>query len=156
MLFQALGGALAGTIATFPMTAAMEAVHATRPRGHQRPLPPEKVVHGILHRASGGREMNRDARIGWTLAAHLGYGVAAGALYGAAVGRTGNCGKGAIKGAAFGLGVWAGSYAGWLPLAGVLPPAWRQPAGENAELVVSHVVWGALTGVMTELLISRS
>jgi uncharacterized membrane protein YagU involved in acid resistance len=118
-------------------------------------MPPEKVVHGILHQATGGHEMKRDTRIAWTLAAHLGYGVVTGALYGAAVGRTGTLGKAALKGAAFGVGVWAGSYAGWLPMAGILPPAWRQPAGETAELVVSHLVWGTLTGLMTELLASR-
>lgn len=155
MLQHAVRGAVAGTIATFPMTAVMQTVHATRPRGPRRPMPPEKVVHGILHQLTGGHEAPRDARIWWTLGAHLGYGVATGALYGALFQPSDNMKKAAATGAAFGIGVWAGSYAGWLPLAGILPPAWRQPAGETAELVASHVVWGAVTGMVTNLLSSR-
>jgi hypothetical protein len=33
-----------------------------------------------------------------------------------------------------------------------LPPAWRQPAGENGALVASHVVWGAVMGVVGEMM----
>jgi hypothetical protein len=155
MLDRLMRGATAGAIATFPMTAVMEMIHTARPRGERRPMPPEKVVHGILHRMSGGKEMGREGRIWWALGAHLGYGVATGALYGVLFGGSGGrerLGKAAAKGAAYGVGVWAGSYAGWLPLAGILPPAWRQPAGENGALVASHVVWGAVMGVVGEMM----
>jgi hypothetical protein len=54
---------------------------------------------------------------------------------------------------AYGLAVWAGSYLGWLPAAGVLPPATEEPAGKNAVMILAHVACGAALGVLTDRLI---
>jgi hypothetical protein len=55
-------------------------------------------------------------------------------------------------GAAFGLAVWAGSYLGWLPAAGILRPASEHPARRNALMIAAHVVWGATTGLLVDRL----
>jgi uncharacterized membrane protein YagU involved in acid resistance len=57
-----------------------------------------------------------------------------------------------LKGALFGVGVWAASYLGWLPAAGILRPATREPAGRNAMMIASHAVWGASLAVISERL----
>jgi hypothetical protein len=50
------------------------------------------------------------------------------------------------------VAVWAGSYLGWLPAAGILSPATEHPARRNALMIASHVVWGAAAGVIVERL----
>jgi uncharacterized membrane protein YagU involved in acid resistance len=57
---------------------------------------------------------------------------------------------GPLSGAAFGLAVWAGSYLGLLPVLGILRPATEHPARRNALMIASHVVWGAVAGLVLE------
>ena len=57
----------------------------------------------------------------------------------------------AAKGVAWGLAVWAGSYAGWLPAAGILPPPHRRPMRRNVNIILAHVAWGALLGLLTSV-----
>jgi hypothetical protein len=52
-----------------------------------------------------------------------------------------------LAGVGFGLAVWAVSYLGWLPAAGILSPATEHPARRNALMIGAHVVWGATTGL---------
>jgi hypothetical protein len=49
-----------------------------------------------------------------------------------------------MRGIFFGLVVWAGSYLGWVPAAGILPPATEAPARRNALMIGSHFLWGIL------------
>lgn len=79
------------------------------------------------------------------LAAHFAFGAATGALYGAATSHK-HVSPGITSGVMFGLGVWAASYLGWVPLTGLMPPASQQPAQRNAMMVASHIVWGAALG----------
>jgi hypothetical protein len=53
------------------------------------------------------------------------------------------------------MGVWASSYLGWLPAAGLHPPAQREAAGRTAMTVGAHVVWGAVLGLLTDQLAGR-
>jgi hypothetical protein len=57
-----------------------------------------------------------------------------------------------LAGAGFGVAVWAGSYLGWLPAAGILSPATEHPPRRNALMIASHVVWGATAGVVFDKL----
>ena len=70
--------------------------------------------------------------------AHFGYGAATGAAFAAATGS-----RDPAAGAAYGVLVWAGSYLGWIPAAGILRPAWEHPARRNLLMIAVHLVWGA-------------
>src|SRR5262249_36443677 len=57
-----------------------------------------------------------------------------------------------VKGTAYGLAVWAGSYLGLLPALGILSPATRHPPRRTALMIAAHVVFGSALGVFTDLL----
>lgn len=124
-------GALAGLVATAPMTLTMRALWETLPEPERYPAPPREIVD----RTTGGGATA-------TLLSHFAYGGFCGALF-AASGR-----RRVRDGVAFGLGVWCASYLGLLPGLGVLKPAWTYPLRRNAMMLVAHVVWGAATALV--------
>ncbi len=144
-------GALAGLAATGPMTLAMKLMHEQLPRDEQYPLPPRQVTEGLAEKAGVNRHLGDEGREAATWASHFAYGAACGALYGAVSGERAD-GRPLLAGVGFGLAVWAGSYLGWLPAAGILSPATEHPPRRNALMIAAHVVWGATTGAVLEKL----
>lgn len=132
-------GALAGLVATFAMTAAMAAMQR---RGRdQTALPPSL----LLRSTRLARTAERHPAL--VTAAHFAFGAAAGSLFAGLTTR-----RGPAVGIGWGLLVWAGSYAGWVPATGMTPPATRQSAERNLLMILAHVVWGAvLTGGLKRL-----
>ena len=147
LLKAAAIGAVAGLIATVPMTLAMRAMFRRLPRSQQYPLPPRQIVTRLAHAARVRRQLDDDERRYAARAAHFGFGTSAGAVYGA-VGRP--LMPGVSGGMVFGLLVWAGSYLGWLPAAGILPPATRMPRQRNVLMIVAHLVWGASVSLLAD------
>ncbi|RIL06956.1 MAG: hypothetical protein DCC71_04775 [Proteobacteria bacterium] len=145
-MLRALGGTLAGSAATVPMTIAMELLHRRLAGARAQALPPQQITEKTLRASGVAEHMEPSTRLATATAAHFGYGAAAGAVYAAVAPLL--PGPPAARGALFGLGVWAGSYLGWLPAAGILPPATREPAGRNAMMIASHLVWGAALGLL--------
>ena len=144
-------GALAGLAATAPMTLAMKLMHEQLPREEQYPLPPRQVAEGLAEKAGVNQHLDEESREAATWVSHFAYGTACGALYGAlSGGRVDE--RPVLAGVGFGLAVWAGSYLGWLPAAGVISPATEHPARRNALMIAAHAVWGATTGVVLERL----
>jgi hypothetical protein len=139
-------GALAGLAATAPMTLAMKLMHERLPREEQYPLPPRQVTEGVAEKAGVNRRLGEDEREAATWASHFAYGAACGALYGALSGERVD-GHPVLAGVGFGVAVWAGSYLGWLPAAGIIAPATEHPARRNALMITAHVVWGATAGL---------
>ena len=148
-----LAGALAGLAATVPMTLAMEAMHRRLPHHERYALPPRKITMRAAGAARAGHRLDESERLGLTLAAHFGYGTAAGALYGPLANRV--KGPAAVKGMGYGLLVWAGSYLGLLPALGLLSPATDHPPRRNALMIAAHLVWGATLGLLTAWLTPR-
>ncbi len=147
-------GSLAGFAATGPMTVFMKAAHKALPSHEQYPLPPREVTARAAEKATGvWDELPEPMRKAATLAAHFGYGTAAGALYGVLAPRL--PGPAALRGAGYGLAVWTGSYLGLLPATGLFPPATEEPPRRNALMIVAHLVWGAALGLMTESMARR-
>ena len=149
-----LAGSLSGLAATAPMTVVMRGLHATIPPDERRPLPPEQVTHEVVKKTVDVQTHPEEP--GWeatTWASHFGYGLTCGAAYGALAPHL--PGPPVVKGVAFGLAVWTGSYLGWLPAANVRPSATEAPASENALMIAAHVVWGAATGALTAALDGR-
>jgi len=168
-------GAFSGTIATIPMTAAMEAVRYWLFGAKPETFPPRQVARAMVERA-GLKEFLRPfgepGLVVFTAATHLGFGTVAGGLYGAleplinrresgeaevlthSMIRKGDL-RAAVAGVGFGMLVWTGSYFGWLPALGVVKPQGDHPLRKNAVLGLSHVVWGAALGVMCHRLQQR-
>ncbi len=143
-------GALAGLAATVPMSLAMKLMHEQLPEHEQYPLPPRAVTMEIAEEAGVREHLDEPEREGLTWAAHFAYGAACGAVYAPLAQRSGL--PPALSGAAFGVAVWAGSYLGWLPAAGIISPATEHPPRRNALMIAAHVVWGVAAGVLVESL----
>ena len=137
-----LAGALAGFVATVPMSALMLAGQPALPPGRRR-LPPKQITMRLARLAGARPHPDGPATNFATTAAHFGYGTMIGAMYGALAARRPD--HPLAKGMAFGLLVWAGSYLGWLPAAGVRQPATRDPTSRNVLMIAAHLVWGAGT-----------
>ena len=146
-------GALAGLAATAPMTLAMKLMHASLPRHEQYPLPPRQVTEGMAEKAGVNEHLDEEERAAATWVSHFAYGTACGALYGAlSEGLDTLDVPPALAGVGFGLAVWAGSYLGWLPAAGIISPATEHPPRRNALMIAAHVVWGATAGLTLDML----
>ena len=148
-----LAGTVAGLAATAPMTGVMLALHRVLPARERYPLPPRQITMRVAEAVGVKQELGEPGREAATAVSHFGYGATAGALYGLLAPHI--PGPPLVKGIGFGLAVWTGSYLGWLPAAGILPPATREPARRNALMIAAHVVWGAATGLLTEHLAER-
>jgi hypothetical protein len=143
-----LVGALAGLVATAPMTAVMELLHESLPGADRVPLPPREIAMKVADEAGIRKQMDENERTAMTISSHLAYGAAAGALYPPLARRIGL--HPVFGGIGFGVAVWAGSYMGWLPGVGLMPAASEQPSHRNVIMFTAHMVWGAVLGVTAE------
>jgi hypothetical protein len=140
LLTRATAGAAAGFAATGPMTVAMVAIRAALPPDERYAIPPRIVTRRAAESAGVAHRVDEPEMKAATTAAHLGFGAAAGAVYGVLRPRLP---YGPVSnGIAFGVGVWASSYLGWLPAAGLHPHAQHESLGRNALHFGAHVVWG--------------
>lgn len=130
------------------MTLAMLALHKRLPRHEQGALPPEKITWELASRAGVQKGLSQTQSKMATWAAHFGFGMGAGLAYGSFADKV--QAPPALKGAAFGLLVWATSYLGWLPQTGILNQPKQQPARLGTLMIVAHLVWGAGLGLLFE------
>jgi hypothetical protein len=135
---RAAAGGLAGTAATVAMSAWQAAGQLTGPYGEQ---PPKRLVRATARKL--GLPARRHGPVTWpaTVVAHLGFGAACGALYAVVLPRST-----VARGTAFGLAVWAASYAGWIPAVGMLPPPHRDNPRRVWTMLTGHVIYGAVLG----------
>lgn len=141
-------GAIAGVAATVAMTLAADAMHRRLPRRERYPLPPREITQSLLSRGAVQR-LGEPGVQAATLASHAGFGAAAGALFWPLFRGTR---WPLLGGIGYALGVWAGSYFGWVPATGRLRPAHTHPPRRNALMLAAHVVWGAALGVTSQAL----
>jgi hypothetical protein len=130
----AVAGATTGVVATVVMSGVL-AVAASR--GWLREPPPRAIVRTAL---PGLSEPTVNAA---AVVAHLGYGAAAGALH-----RVLLRGPGPAASVLYALALWAGSYQGWVPLLGALPPAHLDDRRRQGSMIAAHVVYGAVLGTL--------
>ncbi len=150
-------GAAAGVAATVAMSALMLAFQKLGLLGR---TPPRHIVEHTLERLRLRQRLTGRSRKALSVAAHLGFGATQGALY--AVGQqTSNQLRGAASepraqsGIPFALGVWATSYAGWIPATGILPPPSRDRPGRPTTMILAHVVYGAVLAKTLRLLLPQ-
>ncbi|MGV3524047.1 MAG: DUF6789 family protein [Candidatus Sericytochromatia bacterium] len=148
-----LVGLVSGALATVPMTLAMKALHSQLPRRERYPLPPAEITAKLSEDTQMTEKRDAPSQLALTLAAHFGYGAAAGGVYAPLAQRL--PGHPLAKGIGFGLTVWAVSYLGLLPSLGILTPATEHPARRNALMIAVHVVWGTVLGLSFESLNQR-
>jgi uncharacterized membrane protein YagU involved in acid resistance len=146
-------GGIGGLVATAPMTVAMEAMHRQLPPREQYPLPPRQITENVAEEIGVGEHLDEGERVAATLVAHFAYGAAAGTVF--SVIEKHLPGPAVVKGIGFGLAVWTGSYLGLLPATGLLSSAKHHPARRNALMIAAHVVWGAATGALTDVMAPR-
>ena len=147
-----LQGAFAGFIGTVPMTIFMLVMHRLLPKWQQFALPPEQISDELEDRADVKKHMDKPQRVGAALVAHFGYGMSMGVIYTFLLRRVPL--PAALKGTVFALAVWAGSYLGWLPIAGFSASGTEQPLRRNILMIAAHVVWGSVTAVVADLLMT--
>lgn len=139
MIAAALGrGAGAGAVATVAMSALMLGAQKAGLMGRQ---PPERITQAATRGAVSGRKLDTLAAAG-----HLGFGAGAGAAFGLITHAVPRPGARITTGVGFGLGVWALSYAGWVPALRILPPPSHDHPGRPAAMVAAHVLYGAVLG----------
>ncbi|MBV8822702.1 MAG: DUF1440 domain-containing protein [Chloroflexi bacterium] len=145
-----LDGAIAGLIATGPMTVFMLATQRLLPKGHQYALPPEIITGELASRMNVRPHLNKPELLGATLVSHLGYGAGMGMLY-SPLSKIPL--PSVIKGILFGVTVWAASYLVLLPMIGMSESGHREPGTRNLMMIAAHVVWGSVMGVVADMLI---
>ncbi|MCB0086196.1 MAG: DUF1440 domain-containing protein [Caldilineaceae bacterium] len=146
-LTEFLQGAVAGAVATIPMTLVMEGVAPFLPPQEHFALPPHLVTAQTAARFGLRRRPGQRTRSVLTDFAHVGYGAAVGAPYAPLAARLPV--PPLLSGVAYGLAVWAASYSGLLPALRIIAPPAQQPSSRNMQLILSHIVWGATLGSVT-------
>jgi len=144
-----LKGAVAGCVATGPMTLVMLVAHRYLPTRQRSSLPPKTITMHLAERLGLKKHMNEPQRRRTTWISHVAYGAAMGALYGPLARRVPL--PSVVKGTAFGLAVWAASYLGGLPAMGMPEAATDQPMQRNALMIGAHAVWGSVMGLVLDL-----
>ena len=137
-------GALAGFIATAPMSLSMVLGWRLLPRQERYPLPPRMIMEELTERVGIEDHLNNAELTGLTIFSHFGYGAAFGSIYGLFEQRIPL--DASLKGTLTGLAIWVGSYLGWLPAMGILSPATRHPRRRNLLMIIAHVIWGVMLG----------
>ena len=148
-----LKGALAGFVATVPMSLSMLIGWMLLPRREKYHLPPRLITEDITEQLGIEDEISEDQLIAATVASHFGYGALVGSIYALLEQRLPI--YSGFKGVLAGLAIWTGSYLGWLPALDILPPATKHPWRRNLMMILAHVVWGATLGAVTQKLNSR-
>jgi uncharacterized membrane protein YagU involved in acid resistance len=151
---KTISAALAGCLATAPMTASMLWMHHRLPWRERYALPPAQISARIADAAGLEEHMDAPRQVAATLLAHFGYGAAAGGLY-AQVQRW-LPGPPVTRGMLFGIFVWTSSYLGLLPALGLLRSAAEHPVRRSALMIVAHLVWGGAMALIIEQLETAS
>jgi hypothetical protein len=127
-----LAGVAAGVAATLAMSGLLVAAKAL---GALPKQPPVLIVEKVLPNLPEAVAQP----LSW--AAHLGYGAVGGAVLPVLLRRVTP-----VRGLAYGLLIYLGSYEGWVPVAGVLPPAHADDRRRVVTMLAAHVVYGAVLG----------
>lgn len=142
-------GAIAGTIATIPMTMFIKAVHALLPRYQQDPIPPQQITERATGKAGFRDKLTSNQRRYLGVIAHFLFGAGAGTFYGFLERSTRP--PAFLGGIAFGLGVWTCSYLGWLPAMGLYRKPRHESSGRHFMMIGAHIIWGGILGLLVEM-----
>ena len=143
-------GLVTGCLATLPMTVAMAAMKRRLPWWERYALPQRQITRTFVRKVGATPWLEPLNTTELTTAAHFGYGSAAGAPYTILIEPL--SAPAPVKGAAYGLFVWAASYLVILPGLNILYPATRHPRRRNLLMIVAHLVWGVSLAMLSQAL----
>lgn len=144
-----INDAVAGCVATAPMTLFMLLTQRFLPHGQRYDLPPEIIIQDLARRAHLHWRLSKRQVLLATLVSHFGFGTAMGLFY-RPVERY-MPGPSLVKGSGFGLLVWVASYLGLLPALGLVESAYREPGRRNLMMIAAHLVWGSAAGLLAAM-----
>lgn len=146
----ALGGTVAGAIATIPMSAVVLAADAAGFMGREPPV--LIVARGF---AAAGVASRAGVRTTSAVVAHGTFGAAAGALSGLefGAGRRVSERPAIARGAAYGLLVYTASYAVRIPALRILSSPRHDQPGRQAAMIAAHAVCGAALAALGHTLL---
>jgi hypothetical protein len=149
-----LHGALAGILATIPMTLFMGAAHYLLPKRQRYPLPPRLITLQAADKVGLKDTVKEEPLFTLTTgAAHFSYGADGGILYSLLARRIPL--NSIAKGFLFGIGFWAVGYLGWIPAAGLLRPATEHPTQRALLMLLSNAMYGIFTALFFESLADK-
>jgi len=137
-----LTGAVAGAVATVPMTLTLFGIAPFLP--DVKAFPPEMAVRMVTGKVRLWQQLSARQRSRLSWVSHFGYGALMGSVYAPVAQKYEASGMG--SGIVFGLAVWAGSYLGMLPALGIRRPLRKSFWDDHVQLVAAHLVWGATLG----------
>jgi hypothetical protein len=141
----AVRGAIWGLIATVPMSAVMVVGQRL---GWMAEQPPEILTEEGLIRAGLLDGKSPETVRVFATANHLAFGAAGGAFY-ALLRWVAPILAGVPMGIAFGLGIWAASYRGWIPAMNILPAEQHPGRCGTLVMIAAHAVYGATIGALS-------
>jgi xanthosine utilization system XapX-like protein len=141
-------GALAGFLATIPMTAFMVIAYQYLPEHERYPLHPSEIVTAGIEEPLLRKPLNAPQHVALTLVFHFGYGITVGAVCTPLMSRMPF--PPVLRGTVCGLAIWAIGYLGWLPAMRILHPATQYPPHRRTQLILAHVVWGSALGIVAD------
>ena len=142
-LRSALVGALAGALATLPMSAVMLTAQRAGFLGES----PPRLLSSAALGAHGNHDPGEVLQMVVATELHLAIGVANGAAFGLLGDRLNLPFPAPINGALFGTLVWALAYRGWMPMMKIMPPIERDRPDRQVVMFVSHLVYGGVLGL---------
>jgi hypothetical protein len=149
-------GGLAWLLATIPMSIFLLFMQRRLPSHERYPLPPfGEITNSLANRMGLGDTQNTAPHRAVTTASHFSYGSAAGAVYASLPAPLRRRPTPWMSGLLFGTGVWLASYMGWLPALRLLPPAPQEGRERNVVMIVAHLIWGVVTGVLVHAWLGR-
>lgn len=148
-MHKVIRGMIAGLAGTAAMSATMVADLAF---GWMRgELPPRKVGRRFLEAVGLDDDLSwPEFEASW-VTQHVAYGAAAGVAYELMQEKL-RLREPVPSGPLFGAAVWAGSYAGWLPVSGLYPPPTRDRTERIAMMIVHHLVYGTTVSAVARAL----
>jgi hypothetical protein len=142
-------GALAGLNGAACMSGLRMAAHRV---GLIDRMPPQVLEEWLMSRTRVGRRLDDATHHVADHVLHLGIGMTGGLLYAAVLSRRGHP---LLTGPLLGLAIWAVAFAGLLPRLGATRHPRESRSAENGVNLAAHILYGAVTGLMTEELVRQ-
>lgn len=137
-----LRGIWASVMATGSMTLTLFGYFKQLPFLQRSPLPPALLSKDIGKKTGLAENLDSQEQQLLTLVSHFGYGAVAGVAY-TFLAQKIPVENPLLKGAMFGLAVWAASYYGLIPGLGLVSAGTKMTRQRNLMMAVGHLIWGS-------------
>lgn len=150
-----LVGFCGGLVATIPMTLWMLVTNRLLSTSVPDPLPPEEITVNLAKKAHVESHLQpHQKRKKASLINHFLYGGLIASPFGF-ISSNLRREHAFFSGIVYGLLVWSSNYLGLLPRLDLYPSAKEEPARMNGIMVIAHVIWGGVLGLVTSRMTRR-